>query len=172
MDAGRFVTATGTIVHVGELVIPADSSSALLMDTSIAPAQDLTGEFRSQVLVELGARSRPDFDDIRRVISSLTAVTKSGWTEDVTAQSLRHIATSTAAVDVLSSLVSRIDEEPGDGLLDVAGRTLVAAAQLISCPSLEISVLTLPKYASFYVFATLIFGFFDPYTCVLACFVS
>ena len=132
-------------MHVRELVIPADSSSALLMDTSIAPAQDLTGEFRSQVLVELGARSRPDFDDIRRVISSLTAVTKSGWTEDATAQSLKHIATSTAAVDVLSSLVSRIDEEPGDGLLDVAGRTLVAAAQVISCPSLEISVSTLPK---------------------------
>jgi hypothetical protein len=141
---GRFVTTTGTIVHVGELVIPADDACALLMDTSVAPAQELTGDLRSKALVELGARSRPGLDDIKRAISSLTAASKSGWTDDVPAKSQQHLTTAIASVEIIADLVSDAQGEIGDALLDTAGRTVAAAAQLICCPSLDISFATLP----------------------------
>jgi hypothetical protein len=144
LNAGRFVTATGTIVFVGELVIPADASCAILMDTSVAPAHDLAGEIRSKVLVELGARSRPNLDDIKRAISSVTAATKSGWNDEVAAHSQHCLDMSIAFIEILSRFAAEAKGELSDLLLDTAGRAVAAAAQVVSCPSLGVSFATLP----------------------------
>jgi hypothetical protein len=132
-------------VRVEELVIPSDASSALIMDLSNAPAHDLIGDYRSPALVMLGARSRPNKDDIKRASAALVAAAKSGWGEDVTRQSQKHLATATAAVESVFSLVSGTLSEPDASTMDAAARALSAAAQLMSCASLEVSVATLPE---------------------------
>jgi hypothetical protein len=136
-------------------VIPADASCALLMDTSgsVVPATDLTGEIRSRALVELGARSRPDLDDIKRATSTLNAATKSDESDKVTTHTQQYLATSYASLEFLSRIVSDADDQPSDDLLDTVGRALAAAAQLISCPSLSVSIITLPRCVLIHTFS-------------------
>ena len=143
--AGRFVTCSGALVRAEELVIPVDAASALIMSTSNAPAPELTGEFRSQNLLLLGARSRPNTDDIKRASALLSAAAKSGWSDEVTLQSQKLLATAISAVDSVSLLVSAVQSEFDASLMDAAARAISAAAQLMSCASLEVSVVTLPK---------------------------
>jgi hypothetical protein len=143
--AGRFVTCSGSLVRAEELVIPVDAASALIMSTSNAPALELTGEFRSQALLLLGARSRPNTDDIKRASSLLSAAAKSGWSDEVTLQSQKLLATAASAVDSVSLLICAVQSEFDAGLMDAAARAISASAQLMSCASLEVSVVTLPK---------------------------
>lgn len=146
--AGRFSTSSGTVVHVSQLVIPANASNALLMDSTMSPAPELTGEFRSQALVSLGARSRASNEDIKRACSIVAAAAKSGWTQDPTAQSLKHVATAAAAVECLPSLETDVQGELDADAIDAAARSLAAAAQLMACASLSFCQATLSRYGS------------------------
>lgn len=139
------MTASGTLVHVTALTVPANASSALIMGTSNAPAPELTGEFRTQELANLGARSRPNNDDIKRSSSVISAAIKSGWSEDATSQSVKHLASAAAAVQCLNVLVAGSEFVPDATFLDTAARVLSTSTQLISCASLDISVATLPR---------------------------
>jgi len=132
-------------VHVSQLVIPANASNALLMDASMAPALDLTGEFRSQALISLGARSRAGNEDIKRACYVVAAAAKAGWSEDSTAQSLQHLATAAAAVECLPPLATEVQGEVDSAAIDTAARALSAAAQLMSCSSLEFTSVTLSR---------------------------
>ena len=138
-------------MHVSQLVIPANASNALLMDATMSPAPELTGEFRSQALVSLGARSRASNEDIKRACSIVAAAAKSGWdgrTQDPTAQSLKHVATAAAAVECLPSLETDVQGELDADAIDTAARSLAAAAQLMACASLSFCQATLSRYAS------------------------
>jgi hypothetical protein len=138
------MTASGNLVHVTALTVPANASSALVMGTSNAPALELTGEFRTQELVNLGARSRPNNDDIKRSSSAISAAIKLGWSEDATSQSLKHLTSAAAAVQCLNVMVAGSEFVPDAAFLDTAARALSASSQLICCASLDISVATLP----------------------------
>ena len=143
--AGRFVTAGGALVRADELVLPSDATSALIMDASCCPAPDLTGEFRSPALISLGARCRPNKDDIKRACAVLAAAAKSGWNTEATQQSETYLATAAAAVENVSAIVAAVQDESNADAMDTAARALSVSVQLLSCASLHVSTGTLPK---------------------------
>jgi hypothetical protein len=142
------VTAGGALVRVEELVLPSDPTSALIMDASYSPVPDLVGEFRSPALISLGARSRPNKDDIKRACAVLAAAAKSGWAAEAAQQSLKYLATAAAAVENVAAIVAAVQGESNADAMDTAARALSVAAQLLSCASLHVSSDTLPKYVS------------------------
>jgi hypothetical protein len=116
------------------------------MDASCCPAPDLTGEFRSPALISLGARSRPNKDDIKRACAVLAAAAKSGWNTESTEQSETYLATAAAAVENVSAIVAAVQDESNADAMDTAARALSVSVQLLSCASLHVSTGTLPKY--------------------------
>jgi hypothetical protein len=140
---GRFVTGSGSIVHVRQLVVPWNASSALLMDISRAPARELASSAYTHTLINLGAQSSPGIEDVKRASSALAAVAKSGWNEDVDPQCHRHLPVAVAAVECLPSFFGDVSHEQLDAAFDCAARTISAIANLLSCASLKVTLANL-----------------------------